>query len=103
MVTVSMGMSGGDLIQASRELERAARELERAARRCERLAGELGEARAARDRLLVDVTRLGMSRRQASRVARVSLSSVQQTLERAGVVAPVPSRRHRYVNRDGVT
>jgi hypothetical protein len=95
MVTVSMGMSADDLGQASAELERVAR-------RCARLADELAEARAARDRLLVVVTRLGMSRRQASRVARVSLSSVQQSLERAGVVVPVPSRRHRYVNRDGV-
>jgi hypothetical protein len=95
MVTVSMGMSADDLSQASGELERLAG-------RCERLADEFAEARAARDRLLVAVTRLGMSRRQASRVARVSLSSVQQSLERAGVVAPVPSRRHRYVNRDGV-
>jgi hypothetical protein len=89
-------MSANDLGQASGELERVGRS-------CECLAAELAEARAARDRLLVVVTRLGMSRRQASRVARVSLSSVQQALERGGVVAPVPSRRHRYVNSDGVT
>jgi hypothetical protein len=55
-------MSAPDISQASGELERVAR-------RCECLADELAEARVARDRLLVVVTRLGMSRRQASRLA----------------------------------
>jgi hypothetical protein len=69
-------------------------DLERAGRRCALLVEELALARAERDELVVAVSALGMSRRDVARVARVNLSSVQRALERVGVVAPVPSRRH---------
>jgi hypothetical protein len=72
--------------------------LERAGDRCAALTEELADARRERDRLVVEVAQLGLSRRESARAGGVSLSSVQQTLERSGVVPPVPSRRHRYLD-----